>query len=146
MKWFRRVPKGFDLDSELEQAERDVWRAMFEASQKTRPDDEFARRLESRLTTQARTSQAARRAPVRPLSGSRLQATPRAIQPPRVQASRRWPFELGGRARGLATGAVRLSVLVVVVLGMAVLWRGGLRPSTGTTVTSIGPVGPTRPH
>jgi hypothetical protein len=43
-------------------------------------------------------------------------------------------------------GAVRLSVLVVVVLGMAVLWRGGLRPSTGTPVTSIGPVGPTRPY
>lgn len=146
MRWFRRVPKGFDLDSELEQAERDVWRAMFEASQKTKPDDEFARRLESRLTTQARASQAARRAPVRPLSGPRPQATPRAIASPRAQASRRGWFELGGRARGLATGAVRLSVLVVVVLGMAVLWRGGLRPSTGTTVTSIGPVGPTRPH
>jgi hypothetical protein len=134
------VPKGFDLDSELEQAERDVWRAMFEASQKTRPDDEFARRLESRLSNQARASQPARRAQVRPLSSPRPQAKPRA-QPPR-----RGPFELGGRARGLAMGVVRLSVLVVVVLGMAVLWRGGLRPSTGTTITSIGPVGPTRPH
>ncbi|HVF99095.1 MAG TPA: hypothetical protein VND68_04600 [Chloroflexia bacterium] len=146
MKWFRRVPKGFDLDSELEQAERDVWRAMFEASQKTRPDDEFARRLEARLSTQARASLAARRAPLRPISSPRPQANPRAITSPRAQSTRRWPLELGGRARGLAMGAVRLSVLVVVVLGMAVLWRGGLRPSTGTPVTSIGPVGPTRPY
>jgi hypothetical protein len=146
MKWFRRVPKGFDLDTELEQAERDVWRAMFETSQKTRPDDEFARRLEARLSTMSRTSQAARRAQIRPLDRpgtpkSRAVATSRG-----AQASRRGLLQLGGRARGLATGAVRLSVLVVVVLGMAVLWRGGLRPSTGTTATTIGPVGPTRPH
>jgi hypothetical protein len=140
------VPKGFDLDSELEQAERDVWRAMFETSQKTRPDDEFARRLESRLNAQARTSQPANRAQVRPLPGPRPQANPRVIASHRTQSSRRGPFEFRGRARGLAMGAVRLSVLVVVVLGMAVLWRGGLRPSTGTTVTSIGPVGPTRPY
>jgi hypothetical protein len=145
MKWFRRAPRGIELDRELEQAERDVWRAMFETSQKMKPDDEFARRLESRLRTQAHASQAARRTRIRPLAKSTPSANVRAITPLRNgQAPRRGRLELRGRMMGFAVGAVRLSVLVVVVLGMAVLWRGGLRPTTGTTVTTIGPVGPNR--
>jgi hypothetical protein len=51
-----------------------------------------------------------------------------------------------GRLSGFVMSAVRLSVLVVVVLGMAVLWRGGWKPATTTTEVTTGPVGPTRPY
>lgn len=147
MNWFRRVPKDFDLDKELEQAERDVWRSMFETSQKMKPGDEFARRLESRLRTQVRTSQVARGAPIRPLDRPALNESGRALAPLRsTSAFQRGESQLRGRMLNFAMGAVRLSVLIVVVLGMAVLWRGGLRPTTGTTVTNVGPVGPTRSY
>ena len=146
MRLFRRVPKGFNLDRELEQAERDVWRAMFESTQKMKPDDAFARRLESKLRSQARASQSSRRASIRPLTRRSADgARPLTPLPRGTQAPKPGRFVAQGRLFSIATMGMRFAVLLIVVLGMAVLWRGGLRPSANSSVVAPTELPPPRP-